>query len=641
MNYSFGYDTYGNNISMTYPTGLELVNVYDNNGYLTEIKKPDGYSIWKLNNLRATGMPSNYTLGYNTLNLDKQFNYNSFENLTEIKTGNWQQIYNFDDTTGNLMSRSYKDLTNPSTLKTETFQYDGLDRLRYAQVTGQQLQEINYNPSGNIISKSGLGNYTYDQSKTNSLLNVGNTEQLISSTAQNIQYNYHNKPDLITEGVLEYSLIYGADNQRIKSTLKNNSTEVRTMFYGPGYEKVVTPDSTWESCYISSPYGAEAMIVKKGTLERLYYIEKDHLGSIIGLISNTGSYVERHSYDSWGRRRNPTNWSFDNVPESKLTSWGYTGQEHLDMFGLINMNGRVYDPVLGRFLNVDPIIQNPYSSQGLNNYSYCINNPLRYIDPSGYTRSAVNASTITQPEDIIAFLNAYFSQGGNLPYAESQVSGWLPNTIWYDDQTRMVDFWVTVPGSYINVDDSEHESGFIPIKSITVSAIKVSVYLSILRNFSEIAFYRPNVTPSGEGFEDKRGIIISVANGVAAAGIIGIMADIGGVIDSRGNSSLYFTIGWAVGLGASGGLGVSGTSKNFDLTKFAGYSEGRLVSLPILGGERFNDYAKGTDIEYGGLNYTGLGVNVGVGLFGGGYHAYTFTSPVPPPDFWCRPCRHF
>ena len=189
MNYSFGYDTYGNNISMTYPTGLELVNVYDNNGYLTEIKKPDGYSIGKLNNLRATGMPSNYTLGYNTLNLDKQFNYNSFENLTEIKTGNWQQIYNFDDTTGNLMSRSYKDLTNPSTLKTETFQYDGLDRLRYAQVTGQQLQEINYNPSGNIISKSGLGNYTYDQSKTNSLLNVGNTEQLISSTAQNIQYN--------------------------------------------------------------------------------------------------------------------------------------------------------------------------------------------------------------------------------------------------------------------------------------------------------------------------------------------------------------------------------------------------------------------------------------------------------------------
>ena len=389
MNYSFGYDTYGNNISMTYPTGLEIINVYDNNGYLTEIKKPDGYSIWKLNNLRATGMPSNYTLGYNTFNLDKQFNYNSFENLTHIKTGNWQQIYNFDDTTGNLMSRSYKDLTNPSTLKTETFQYDGLDRLRYAQVTGLQLQEVNYNPSGNIISKSGLGNYTYDQSKTNSLLSVGNTDQLIPSTSQNIQYNYHNKPDLITEGVLEYGLLYGADNQRIKSTLKNNSTEIRTMFYGPGYEKVVTPDSTWESCYISSPYGAEAMVVKKGSLERLYYIEKDHLGSIIGLISSTGSYIERHAYDPWGRRRNPTNWSFGNVSESKLTSWGYTGQEHLDMFGLINMNGRVYDPVISRFLNVDPIVQNPGKSQNFNSYSYCLNNPLRYRDPSGYYLQAL------------------------------------------------------------------------------------------------------------------------------------------------------------------------------------------------------------------------------------------------------------
>ena len=42
------------------------------------------------------------------------------------------------------------------------------------------------------------------------------------------------------------------------------------------------------------------------------------------------------------------------------------------MFGLINMNGRVYDPLISRFLNVDPIIQNPYSSHDLNNYSYCI-----------------------------------------------------------------------------------------------------------------------------------------------------------------------------------------------------------------------------------------------------------------------------
>ncbi len=307
------------------------------------------------------------------------------------------------------MSRSYKDLTNPSTLKTETFQYDGLDRLRYAQVTGLQLQEVNYNPSGNIISKSGLGNYTYDQSKTNSLLSVGNTDQLIPSTSQNIQYNYHNKPDLITEGVLEYSLLYGADNQRIKSTLKNNSTEIRTMFYGPGYEKVVTPDSIWESCYISSPYGAEAIVVKKGTIERLYYIEKDHLGSIVGLISSTGSYVERHSYDSWGRRRNPSNWSFDNVPESKLTSWGYTGQEHLDMFGLINMNGRVYDPVTSRFLNVDPIVQSPYNSQDYNSYSYCANNPLNRIDPSGFSYLKTMQQTYSHKGEGFWYRGSYYA----------------------------------------------------------------------------------------------------------------------------------------------------------------------------------------------------------------------------------------
>jgi RHS repeat-associated protein len=49
------------------------------------------------------------------------------------------------------------------------------------------------------------------------------------------------------------------------------------------------------------------------------------------------------------------------------------------------MNGRMYDPVLGRSPGVDPFIQNPDNSQGLNGYGYCLNNPLKYSDTSGYT----------------------------------------------------------------------------------------------------------------------------------------------------------------------------------------------------------------------------------------------------------------
>jgi hypothetical protein len=147
--------------------------------------------------------------------------------------------------------------------------------------------------------------------------------------------------------------------------------------------------------------------------------------------------------------------------------------------------------------------------------------------------------------------------------------------------------------------------------------------------------------PSGGGSEDNRGTIISTANGAAAIGPIGIMADMGGVIDSEGNSSMYFSIGWAIGIGASGGLGFSKTSKNFNLNNFAGYSEGLLIQLPYLNVEGFGDYSNGTDREYRGQNYTGAGVNVGVGTFYGSYHSYTFLCPVPPPNFWCQPSKHF
>lgn len=62
---------------------------------------------------------------------------------------------------------------------------------------------------------------------------------------------------------------------------------------------------------------------------------------------------------------------------------GYTGHEHLPWFGLINMNARLYDAALGRFLAPDPYIQNPLMTQNYNRYTYAMNNPLVYIDRDG------------------------------------------------------------------------------------------------------------------------------------------------------------------------------------------------------------------------------------------------------------------
>ena len=91
------------------------------------------------------------------------------------------------------------------------------------------------------------------------------------------------------------------------------------------------------------------------------------------------------SYDPWGRLRDPNTQQVYAVgaEPTLFLARGYTGHEHLSVFGLINMNARLYDPALGRFLSPDPYVQSPDNSQNFNRYSYCLNNPLRYSDPSG------------------------------------------------------------------------------------------------------------------------------------------------------------------------------------------------------------------------------------------------------------------
>jgi len=115
----------------------------------------------------------------------------------------------------------------------------------------------------------------------------------------------------------------------------------------------------------------------------LYYGYYDYLGSLIALTNEQGQVVERYAYDPWGNRRNPNNWA---QPDSR-TSWiinrGFTMHEHLDQFGIINMNGRVYDPLTAQFFSPDPYIQAPGNWINYNRYLYCLNNPLKYTDPDG------------------------------------------------------------------------------------------------------------------------------------------------------------------------------------------------------------------------------------------------------------------
>ena len=95
----------------------------------------------------------------------------------------------------------------------------------------------------------------------------------------------------------------------------------------------------------------------------IYYAHKDHLGSILKIATATDTTaVFRARYDVWGNQTVLCN--------ALGFHRGYTGHERLPVFELINMNGRMYDPLVGRFLSPDPYVQTPDLSQNFNRYSY-------------------------------------------------------------------------------------------------------------------------------------------------------------------------------------------------------------------------------------------------------------------------------
>jgi len=127
-----------------------------------------------------------------------------------------------------------------------------------------------------------------------------------------------------------------------------------------------------------------AIMINLNGVETRYYGYGDNQGSLIVLTDSIGNVVEKYAYDPWGVRRDPNNWTQKDAQSSFITNRGYTGHEHLDMFNVINMNGRVYDPLTAMFFSPDPFIQAVGDWKNYNRYSYCMNNPTKYTDPSGY-----------------------------------------------------------------------------------------------------------------------------------------------------------------------------------------------------------------------------------------------------------------
>ena len=176
---------------------------------------------------------------------------------------------------------------------------------------------------------------------------------------------------------------YGYDHQRIRVVTDRNMPPIHKTYIGNCERIDQLSKLTAYRTYLSGPLGVFAVVSQTGgEVDSVTYVLKDHLGSWTVFADEDGDLVREESFDAWGNRRNPATWTGP-ATGGLLFERGFTGHEHMEYTGLINMNGRLYDPVMSTFLSVDSYVQEPDFSQNFNRYAYCLNNPLKYTDPDG------------------------------------------------------------------------------------------------------------------------------------------------------------------------------------------------------------------------------------------------------------------
>jgi RHS repeat-associated protein len=224
-----------------------------------------------------------------------------------------------------------------------------------------------------LIQAVGTSNtYTYDPNA-----NVEHRSgPSIPGGTQDIVYTPFDLPKQITtaQGTSEEKITlfeYTADEER----LIRRDPDVTRHFVTDLYQRVVntgTATTTEERFLLYAGSRQLGEIVRKNGSDETLYFHPDHLGSV-ELISNDEGETLEQTFDTFGA-----------LTSSAVTRSGYTGHQHEADLGLIDMRGRMYDPLGGRFLSSDPVMQAPFWSQGLNPYSYVFNDPINATDPSGF-----------------------------------------------------------------------------------------------------------------------------------------------------------------------------------------------------------------------------------------------------------------
>ncbi|VAW42555.1 YD repeat protein, partial [hydrothermal vent metagenome] len=415
---TYKYDSNYNRIKQViYNSRYAIQSQYTKFGTLKKQLNSIGIDLMEITSWNHKGQETNRRFNSNNAIYSNTEYYEStgqIAKITNAATSNTEILDYQYDVWGNIyLQEMLRDVGSAY----EFFTYDKLHRL--TSTTGSLAvtpRNYNYNILGNITSKSDFSNnYSYGAS-TNAGPNAVSQATLIDSRI--INYSYDVKGNRIqdciggncasykydynnllieshssitgTPQTLEFN--YGPDNQRYRKYDQANN-EI-TLYTNKDYEQVYKSGFLQQEKYYLTSY--LTITLDNNTGIDINFIQKDRLGSTTQILDEAGTVLHNKNYDAFGKPRN-SDWSdmagglfkaklnFDDTNGTiDITKRGFTDHEHLDEMQLIHMNGRMYDYNNGRFLSVDPFIQNPTSTQSMNPYTYIFNNPLSGTDPTGY-----------------------------------------------------------------------------------------------------------------------------------------------------------------------------------------------------------------------------------------------------------------
>lgn len=398
------YDNYNRLLATKYPSGYQVANIYNDYGNLSEqVATSDRQIVWRAVESNADGAPIRFLLGDGS-ETSKSYDALSgrIESIRSVRSGVILQDHFYDfDALGNLESRE-----NIKSGVKESFCYDDLNRLVASRFDGCSVSQADYryDALGNILEKNGVNDYSYGLTDRPNAVSVANgtvyqydasgnmfKSMKANGTSRAVEYSPFNKPVRMSKEGAWTEIEYGSRKQRVR---RLDSTGRESLYISDFYEETKVGGVVTRIHRINPHVN---YVQKTGASTESYheYRHLDHQGSVVAITTDRSTSMEALANAPWGERKlrlwdGPLDPGYDAV-----NSRGYTGHEHLDPVGLIHMNGRVFDPELGRFLTPDPIIQAPGNTQSYNRYSYTFNNPLSYTDPSGYESLPVEEVSVT------------------------------------------------------------------------------------------------------------------------------------------------------------------------------------------------------------------------------------------------------